>query len=245
MSDSFSFSPPPATPPINSIVLCAYCRKLWRYSEPLAYGPGQQRVSFLGPLPDMWTPTLEQATPVAELQGCPSCRPLSTLAFVQPLAPPARPVLLNSTVVPAIADQPTPIHQPARVAVWDLVIDDYRRLGETGKLDTDVETDRIILADMKERDRIGRERYGTPLTTGNGRDHLVDAYQERLDLIVYLRAWLEENKVDEDAPMTPESNRLRSNRFHIRTLYQGALNDLWIHRRLIDEIATEARNAKP
>jgi hypothetical protein len=62
-----------------------------------------------------------------------------------------------------IADQPppTPNGQPA---VWDLVI-----------------------ADMRERDQVGRERYSTPLQPFNGRDALVDAYQEALDLVVYLR----------------------------------------------------------
>jgi hypothetical protein len=53
-----------------------------------------------------------------------------------------------------------------------------------------------MLADMRDRDRLGRERYGQPLQAGNGRRHLIDAYQETLDKIVYLRAWLDENGVD-------------------------------------------------
>ena len=44
-----------------------------------------------------------------------------------------------------------------------------------------------VIADMQERRRLGIERYGTPLQSGNGRDALVDAYQEALDLCVYLR----------------------------------------------------------
>ena len=67
----------------------------------------------------------------------------------------------------AIVDQPPPVPND-EVAVWDLVI-----------------------ADMQARDRTGRERYGTPLQADNGRDHLVDAYQEALDLVVYLRAEIE------------------------------------------------------
>lgn len=54
------------------------------------------------------------------------------------------------------------------------------------------QTWRLVDADMKERDRVGRERYGTPLQAGNGRDALVDAYQEALDLVVYLRQAIEE-----------------------------------------------------
>ena len=45
-----------------------------------------------------------------------------------------------------------------------------------------------IIQDMKDRDDVGKAKYGMPLERGNGRDHLVDAYQESLDLLVYLRA---------------------------------------------------------
>ena len=40
---------------------------------------------------------------------------------------------------------------------------------------------------MEERRQVGIERYGTPLQPNNGRDALVDAYQEALDLACYLR----------------------------------------------------------
>ena len=44
-----------------------------------------------------------------------------------------------------------------------------------------------VIEDMKARDRLGRERYGRPLTPHNGRDALQDAYEEALDLAVYLK----------------------------------------------------------
>jgi hypothetical protein len=62
-----------------------------------------------------------------------------------------------------IKDQPKPTAN-VNEAIWDLVI-----------------------SDMKDRDEVGRERYGTPLQGFNGRDALVDAYQEALDMVVYLR----------------------------------------------------------
>lgn len=69
----------------------------------------------------------------------------------------------RDTLVLSVVDQPPP--EPNDLpAIWDLVA-----------------------ADMKERDQVGRERYGTPLQPFNGRDALVDAYQEALDLVVYLR----------------------------------------------------------
>ncbi len=45
---------------------------------------------------------------------------------------------------------------------------------------------------MEERNKIGTEKYGTPLQAHNGRDALVDAYQEILDAAVYLRQAIEE-----------------------------------------------------
>lgn len=45
----------------------------------------------------------------------------------------------------------------------------------------------LVLADMCARDRMGTAKYGQRLTPGDGRDSLRDAYQEALDLAVYLR----------------------------------------------------------
>ena len=44
-----------------------------------------------------------------------------------------------------------------------------------------------VLADMAQRAAAGVQKYGTPLQTHNGRDALWDAYQEALDLSMYLR----------------------------------------------------------
>lgn len=45
----------------------------------------------------------------------------------------------------------------------------------------------LVMRDMQARDVVGRQRYGVPLQPHNGRDALVDAYAEALDLCVYLR----------------------------------------------------------
>jgi len=82
-----------------------------------------------------------------------------------------------------IKDQPPP-RINLRPAVWDLVLED-----------------------MRDRDQTGRWRYGTPLQAHNGRDALVDAYQEALDLVVYLRQAIEERKpreVTESPGQDPE-----------------------------------------
>lgn len=45
----------------------------------------------------------------------------------------------------------------------------------------------LVISDMRQRDQQGEKKYGTRLQPFNGRDALVDAYQEALDLTVYLR----------------------------------------------------------
>ena len=50
----------------------------------------------------------------------------------------------------------------------------------------------MVIKDLKSRDMIGRKKYGTTLQTKNGRDALVDAYQEALDLVMYLKQTLME-----------------------------------------------------
>ena len=66
------------------------------------------------------------------------------------------------------AEQPAPVHND-NPPVWGLVVND-----------------------MLNRDEFGRSKYGTQIQPHNGRDFLTDAYQEALDLCVYLRGALYE-----------------------------------------------------
>lgn len=45
----------------------------------------------------------------------------------------------------------------------------------------------LVIADLEARREVGIKTYGTELMTDNGRKPLWDAYQEALDLAVYLR----------------------------------------------------------
>ncbi len=96
-----------------------------------------------------------------------------------------------------VVDQPPPTPRPDLIPVWEHVISDFKlrfEWHETMDGGGPLYAVEHALNDMRERDQVGRERYGTPLTTNNGRDHLVDAYQELLDGAVYLKAeWLEGN----------------------------------------------------
>jgi hypothetical protein len=69
----------------------------------------------------------------------------------------------------------------------------------------------MVLADLTERQRLGIARYGTTLQPHNGRDALVDAYQEALDLALYLRQAIAEQ--DEPAP-SRESAEYVARHFH-------------------------------
>jgi len=44
-----------------------------------------------------------------------------------------------------------------------------------------------VLEDILMRVAEGKKKYGTKLQTFNGRDALMDAYQEAIDLVMYLR----------------------------------------------------------
>jgi hypothetical protein len=50
----------------------------------------------------------------------------------------------------------------------------------------------LVLKDLQDRANVGKEKYGTYLMAHNGRDALMDAYQEALDLCMYLRQLLYE-----------------------------------------------------
>lgn len=62
----------------------------------------------------------------------------------------------------------------------------------------------LVIADMQARDGEGRRKYGTPLQPFNGRDALIDAYQEALDLVVYLRTAIYEREQRAAAPVPQE-----------------------------------------
>jgi hypothetical protein len=53
----------------------------------------------------------------------------------------------------------------------------------------------LVIADIEERKALGLSKYGTLLQANNGRDMLLDAYQEALDLVVYLKGRLEEDRL--------------------------------------------------
>jgi len=95
------------------------------------------------------------------------------------------------------ARQPAPKPNDGPI-VWELVIADA-----TVEFDPTFERARnadgvtaFLIEDMRRRDRLGRERYGTPLQPNNGRDPLRDWYEEILDGCAYGRQALEEGRTE-------------------------------------------------
>lgn len=118
-------------------------------------------------------------------------------------------------------------HQPApttndQPAIQDLVIRDIRSVSV--RLDRDPHIDdgsyARVIADIEARKAIGLERYGTLLQAFNGRDALLDAYQEALDLCQYLRQVKEEGRWIEVTYL----NALRMT-LHLRTLIEDRANE--------------------
>lgn len=105
-------------------------------------------------------------------------------------------------------------------ATWDLVIADLQ-LEQGGRMISN-EVGRLVIADARERDAVGRERYGVPLRPRNGRDSLWGAYEESLDLLAYVHnATLEEPAADP------------AWRFDINEAYQNAIDTVFSLRNLI------------
>lgn len=71
-----------------------------------------------------------------------------------------------------------------RPAIQDLVIADFRGLPNA--------VGEMVTVDIETRKAVGLQRYGTLLQAFNGRDVLMDAYQEALDLAQYLKQGIEE-----------------------------------------------------
>ena len=77
----------------------------------------------------------------------------------------------------AVAAQPAPSSgENAGAELWPLIFQN-----------SDLSLPEWLIADMKARHEAGVAKYGTALRVWNGRDAVVDAYQEALDLLVYVQ----------------------------------------------------------
>ena len=70
--------------------------------------------------------------------------------------------------VNGVAKRSAAVHEPPPTGNGEVIID-------------------LVEKDLRERAEVGKKKYGTYLRADNGRDALMDAYQEALDLAMYLR----------------------------------------------------------
>lgn len=56
-----------------------------------------------------------------------------------------------------------------------------------------------VIEDIKRRAEVGKQNYGTYLQANNGRDSLVDAYEEAQDLALYLKQAILERDAEANA----------------------------------------------
>ncbi len=87
----------------------------------------------------------------------------------------------------------------------------------------------LVMNDLEARSRLGAAEYGCLLHGFNGREALVDAYQEALDLAMYLRQALYEAEhgqsvVPESVPSTKDCPQCQ----HCQREQQGP--SLWVYR---------------
>lgn len=125
-------------------------------------------------------------------------------------------------------DQPAPTPSNRRPA-WELV-QEYAQ----AVFPADVPVVQLVLHDMRERDQLGRARYGVALTADNGRDQLVDAYQEALDLAVHLMAYLDEHGINnplDAAAVAMEGAAVR----RVATLFVTHMSVIPLLRELIED----------
>lgn len=94
-------------------------------------------------------------------------------------------------------DQPLPIESTGPV-IHDLVASDA-----AGILPPDAAE--LIAHELEARKALGISRYGRPLRAHNGRNALQDAWEEALDLAVYLRQMMTEATDDDDRNLIEES----------------------------------------
>lgn len=138
--------------------------------------------------------------------------------------------------MPSMSDQPPPIATDRRAA-WDIVIEHVERRREVNAYGKTGVVDRVI-ADMRERDVVGQQRYGVRLTACNGRDHLVDAYQEQLDSSAYMAAQLDEWGISPEADVEQLNFPLGWRMHLVQQMFKTSVGQLIQLRALIEERAS-------
>lgn len=121
-----------------------------------------------------------------------------------------------------------PGHNPPSPSVNpNAIVDQPPPTGHEGKRSIQA----MVREDLVERERLGVERYGTALQAHNGRDSLVDLYQELLDACCYVRQAIEEER----------GNLITELRVQVGELKEDLLRNLNIVSELRKQVAARDR----
>ena len=91
------------------------------------------------------------------------------------------------------------------------------------------------IEDLRIRRRGGIKKYGNELESGNGREALIDAYQEALDMALYLRQRVMEDQDREEAKIELEKLRVSFHRFRDVIQPTWAYDDMMTQLNFIEE----------
>ena len=135
--------------------------------------------------------------------------------------------------------QPLP-RVSARRPTWEIVIGYVEQLHRDSthvSLGVGDNVIPLVIVDMRARDAVGLQRYGIPLTSGDGRDHLIEAYEEMLDASVYLTNELDEHGVELTTHLTEEAFPDKTHRWYLHDVQQLCTSQIraLIHLRAIME----------
>ena len=115
--------------------------------------------------------------------------------------------------------RPTPSEHPA---VWPQVCDDlWQYAGAMWWVDANPTLDALI-ADCENRAAFGLTLYDAPVKPNNGRDALLDAYEEVLDCLVYLKQRILELDGAAGAGLVSIYHRQMSIAYDLKTIMRQA-----------------------
>lgn len=111
--------------------------------------------------------------------------------------------------------QPKPTENNNSVIVWD------RLRQELTKQLTSYEYD-LLIHDLENRVDMGKEKYGTVLKSHNGRDALLDSYEELQDALFYLK----QVDIEDNAGLKPEEKNIIPDMIYSVSLVAVKLKEL-------------------
>lgn len=84
----------------------------------------------------------------------------------------------------------------------------------------------MVINDIRDRKELGISRYGTALQANNGRDMAKDAYEEAMDLTIYLKGLMEE--ISDLKNVKPSRSKLKWNPAEVSLYVCECSNTAWL-----------------